>query len=147
MSGTYAYDPAAGYLGRDLKGIVLLSSRLRIDVSPENPFADGVRAYFGDDPSVYETRSPVTHAAVSALPVMIAIAEFENPLLDLYGLELAHRIASCAPPRTALHASRWAQPHFDGGALQHGRGQPRARDRGIHAPPSLRPGANDVDNR
>ena len=91
--GTYAYDPAAGYLGRGLKGIVLLSSRLRIDVSPENPFADSVRAYFGDDASVYETRSPVTHAAASALPVMIAIAEFENPLLDLYGLELAHRIA------------------------------------------------------
>ena len=33
------------------------------------------------------------HAAASALPVMIAIAEFENPLLDLYGLEIAHRIA------------------------------------------------------
>ena len=91
--GTDAYDPAAGYLGRDLKGIVLLSSRLRIDVSPENPAADGVRAYFGDDISVYETRSPLTHAAASALPVMIAIAEFENPLLELYGLELAHRIA------------------------------------------------------
>ena len=92
--GTYAYDPAAGYLGRGLTGIVLLSPRLRIDVSPENPFADNMRAYFGDDASVYETRSPVTHAAVSALPVMIAIAEFENPLLDVYGLELAHRIAA-----------------------------------------------------
>ncbi|MER8975349.1 MULTISPECIES: alpha/beta hydrolase fold domain-containing protein [unclassified Mesorhizobium] len=91
--GTYAYDPAAGYLGRGLTGIVLLSPRLRIDVSPENPFAESVRAYFGDDPSVYETRSPVTHAAVSALPVMIAIAEFEYPLLDVYGLELAYRIA------------------------------------------------------
>ena len=92
--GTYAYDPAAGYLGRGLTGVVLLSPRLRIDVSSENPFADNVRAYFGDDASVYETRSPVTHAAVSALPVMIAIAEFENPLLDVYGLEIAHRIAA-----------------------------------------------------
>jgi acetyl esterase len=91
--GTYAYDPAAGYLGRDLKGIVLLSSRSRIDVLPENPAASGVRAYFGDDASVYEARSPLTHAAASTLPVMIAVAEFENPLLDLYGLELAHRIA------------------------------------------------------
>ena len=45
------------------------------------------------DEASRETRSPVTHAASSALPVMIAIAEFENPLLDLYGLELAHRIA------------------------------------------------------
>jgi acetyl esterase len=91
--GTYAWDPAAGYLGRDLQGIVLLSSRSRIDVSPENPFAESIRAYFGDDASVYETRSPLAHAAASALPVMIGIAEFENPLLDLYGLELAHRIA------------------------------------------------------
>ena len=91
--GTYAYDPAAGYLGRGLTGIVLLSPRLRVDVSPENPFAESVRAYFGDDPSVYETRSPVTHAANSTLPVMIAIAEFENPLLDVYALELAYRIA------------------------------------------------------
>lgn len=91
--GTYAYDPAAGHLGRDLAGIVLLSPRVRIDVSPENPFAENVRAYFGDDASVYEVRSPVTHAAVSTLPAMIAIAEFENPLLDVYGLELAHRIA------------------------------------------------------
>jgi acetyl esterase len=92
--GTYAYDPAAGYLGRDLKGIVLLSSRSRIDASAENPAAGGVRAYFGDDSSVYETRSPMTHAAGSGLPVMIAIAEFESPLLDLYGLELAHSIAA-----------------------------------------------------
>jgi acetyl esterase/lipase len=92
--GTYVYDPAAGYLGRGLTGIVLLSPRLRIDVSPENPFAESVRTYFGDDPSVYETRSPVTHAAASALPVMIAIAEFENPLLDVYGLQLAYRVAA-----------------------------------------------------
>lgn len=91
--GTYAYDPAAGYLGRYLKGIVLLSSRSSIDVLPENPAADGVRAYIGDDSTMYETRSPLMYAAASALPVMIAIAEFENPLLDLYGLELAHRLA------------------------------------------------------
>jgi acetyl esterase/lipase len=115
---TYAYDPAAGYLGRNLKGIVLLSSRLRADVSPENPLAAGVRAYFGDDASKYEARSPLTHAAASALPVMIAVAEFENPLLDLYGLELAHHIAVArgrAPPFMRLtghnHVSLMA--HFN----------------------------------
>lgn len=91
--GTYAYDPAAGYLGRYLKGIILLSARLRADTLPENPNAAGVRAYFGDDPAVYDERSPVTHAASSPLPVMIAFAEYENPLLDVYSLEMAHRIA------------------------------------------------------
>ena len=91
--GTYAYDPGAGYLGRDLSGIVLISARLRADVSPENPNASAVRAYFGNDESLYEMRSPLTHAAASKLPVFIVNAEFENPLLDLYGLECAHRIA------------------------------------------------------
>lgn len=91
---THAYDPAAGFLGCGVKGIVLISARLRADVLPENPNAGGVRAYFGDDAALYDIRSPLSHAAESALPVMIAIAEFENPLLDLYGLELAQRIAS-----------------------------------------------------
>lgn len=90
---THAWDPAAGYLGRDLKGIVLLSARLRADVLAENPNAAGVRAYFGDEESHYEARSPLMYAGASALPVMLAIAQYENPLLDLYGLEAAHRIA------------------------------------------------------
>jgi acetyl esterase/lipase len=90
---THAWDPAAGYLGRDLKGIVLISARLRTDVLAENPNAAGVRAYFGNDESTHEARSPLMYAGASALPVMLAIAEYENPLLDLYGLEAAHRIA------------------------------------------------------
>jgi len=93
----YRLAPEAGWpagdLGRDVKGLVLISARVKADVLPENPNAAGVRAYFGADESLYETRSPLNHAAASPLPVMIAIAEYENPLLDLYGLELAHRIA------------------------------------------------------
>lgn len=90
---THAWDPGAGYLGRDVKGIVLLSARLRADVLAENPNAPGVRAYFGADESTFEARSPLMYAGASALPVMLAIAQYENPLLDLYGLEAAHRIA------------------------------------------------------
>ncbi|MBL8386033.1 MAG: alpha/beta hydrolase [Burkholderiales bacterium] len=94
---TYAYDPAAGYLGRDIAGIVLVSGRLRADVLPENPNAAGVVSYFGADPALLDVRSPVSHVVAGSpsidLPVMIAIAEYENPLLDIYGLELAHRIA------------------------------------------------------
>ncbi len=90
---TFAYDPAAGHMAHDVAGIVLISARLRADVLPENPNAAGVRAYFGPDESTYEARSPINHAAQSTLPVFIVNAEYENPLLDLYGLELAHRIA------------------------------------------------------
>ncbi len=94
---TYAYDPAAGYLGRDVAGIVLISARLAADVLPENPNAPGVRAYFGADESLYEKRSPLHHITAqnpaTKMPVFTVNAEYENPLLDLYGLEFAHRIA------------------------------------------------------
>ena len=72
---------------------MLISSRLAADVLPENPNAPGVRAYFGADESVYKARSPMEYGAHSKLPVFIVNAEYENPLLDLYGLEFAHRIA------------------------------------------------------
>jgi acetyl esterase/lipase len=91
---TYAWDPNAA-LGPDpaVRGLVLISGRLRADARPDNPNAPGVRAYFGDDESRYEARSPVTYAAASRLPVFLAIAEYENPLLDVYGAEAFHRIA------------------------------------------------------
>jgi acetyl esterase len=90
---SYVFDPALGYLGQHTAGAVLISARLRADVSPENPNAEGVRAYFGDDPARYEQRSPVSHAASSRLPVFIVTTEFENPLLDVYGLEMAYQLS------------------------------------------------------
>jgi acetyl esterase/lipase len=92
---TYACDPnvsakpPAGVLG-----IVLLSSRLRADARPENPNAAGVKAYFGEDESQYDERSPVTWAERCSLPVMIAVAEFENPLLDIYGAEFFWKVSA-----------------------------------------------------
>ena len=79
--------------GRRRAGAGRRSARLRADQLPENPNAAGVRAYFGDDVSRDEQRSPVSFAGCNALPAFIVTAEFENPLLDLYGLEFAHRIA------------------------------------------------------
>jgi acetyl esterase len=83
-------------------GMVLISGRLRADVRPENPNAPGVRAYFGDDPALHESRSPVTHAHLCRIPVLIAVAEFENPLLDVYAAEMLWR----------LGATRGRVPHF-----------------------------------
>ena len=68
---------------------VLVSARLRADRLPMNPNASGVEAYFGKDAAQYDALSPVTHAANVKIPVLVANAEFENPLLDLYGLEFA----------------------------------------------------------
>jgi acetyl esterase len=123
---SYAYDPQPGYFGRYAAGLVLISARLRADQSPENPNSPGVAAYFGDDVSRYEARSPVTHAAGSDLPVFIVNAEFENPLLDLYGLELAHRIAIAQrrAPRylqMAGHNHMSIMAHFNSGEEMLGR--------------------------
>ena len=75
-------------------GAVLLSARLKADVLPDNPNAEGVTAYFGADRELFEARSPVTHAHLSQVPLMIAIAEYENPHLDLYGAEFFQK--ACA---------------------------------------------------
>jgi len=91
---TYAFDPnVSAKPGTEVKGIVIASGRLRADVLPDNPNANAVRAYFGDDPSKYEVRSPVIYADRFALPVFIAIAEFDNPYLDVYCAELFHRLS------------------------------------------------------
>lgn len=98
--GTHAaaamFDPAfAGASERpEVAGLVLVSARLRADRLEENPNAAGVAAYFGDDATLDEARSPCMHAAGSDVPVMIVVAEFENPLLDLYGLEFAQRLTA-----------------------------------------------------
>lgn len=92
-AASYAFDPGLGYLGKDIACLVLVSARLRADVLPENPNAHGVRAYFGDDERAYEAMSPVTYGAVSDIPTFIVNAEYENPLLDVYGLELAYRMS------------------------------------------------------
>jgi acetyl esterase/lipase len=91
---TYAFDPAPGYMGRDVRGVVLLSARLRADRLPVNPYASGVEAYFGRDDALLDARSPVSHAHASAMPALIAVAQFENPLLDVYAAEMAQRIGS-----------------------------------------------------
>jgi acetyl esterase len=75
-------DPSA------IAGLVLISARIVADVRPGNPNANPVRAYYGEDETQYRERSPLTHIARSDVPLMIAVAEFENPYLDEYGAQL-----------------------------------------------------------
>lgn len=92
-AASYVCDPALGYLGRHLRCAVLVSARLRADQLDCNPNAAGVRAYFGDDDALLAQHSPVTHAQHATVPMFIVNAEYENPLLDVYGLEMAYRLA------------------------------------------------------
>ena len=75
-----------------LAGLIVVSGRVRADNRPDNPNARKVEAYYGSDASLYDERSAVGHAD-PAVPAFIGFAEFENPLIDGYCLELAHRLA------------------------------------------------------
>ena len=87
---SYIYDkslqPAEG---PGVAGAVLLSGRYRLEYDPADPSARGMQAYFGNDPAQYANRSPITHIRDTAkVPVFLAIAEYDNPGLDVRGAEL-----------------------------------------------------------
>jgi acetyl esterase/lipase len=100
--GSYAYNKSlqpAG--GTGLAGLIIVSGRMRADNRDDNPNARRVEAYYGTDSSIYNDVTPITHVDASSLSTFIAMAEFENPLIDVYCLELAHRFAEAkgfAPP-------------------------------------------------
>ncbi|GBQ30247.1 alpha/beta hydrolase [Gluconacetobacter azotocaptans] len=97
-----AVDPAVGRaMPPGVRTLALISGRLRIDALPDNPNARHVAAYCGDDAGLYAERSPVTHAARCPLPVLVAVAEYENRHLDAYGAEFAEgvRAAGQVPVR------------------------------------------------
>ena len=83
------FDPAVPdrLSDADVAGAMLISARLVADVLPDNPNANGVRAYFGEDASLYAVRSPASHVNGSNVPVLVAVAEHENTHLDRYGRE------------------------------------------------------------
>jgi acetyl esterase len=91
---SYAYErrlhPAQG---PGIAGVIIVSGRVRADNLPENPNARRVEEYYGSDPSRYDGLSAISQVDKDSLPTLIAFAEYENPLLDVYSLELAHRLA------------------------------------------------------
>lgn len=92
---SWAYDRSIhGADGPRVAGVVLVSGRLKADNRPDDPNAAGVEAYFGTDTSLYPARSPLSHGASSPLPTFIAIAEYENPFLDVYSADLFSRMCA-----------------------------------------------------
>lgn len=104
--------------GRGVAGLVLISARVRADARADNPNAHGVRAYYGDDASLYEARSVVTHAAAIDVPLFLAVAEYENPGLDIYAAEMLYRVSLARKNsprflRLAHHNHTSMVAHFD----------------------------------
>ncbi len=91
----YALDSTLAYAGRNVSAAAIISGRLRADTSVSNPNAAGVRSYFGADESLYEKLSPVSMVSAKAIPLFVAIAEYENPLLDCYGAEFFYKLRAC----------------------------------------------------
>jgi acetyl esterase/lipase len=101
-AGSYAYDKRLQPEGGPhIAGFIVVSGRVRADNLPENPNAKRVETYYGPDASRYDDLSPVSHVGPDSVPTFVAMGEYENPLLDVYCLELAHRLAAAkrrAPP-------------------------------------------------
>jgi acetyl esterase len=73
---TYAFDPRfQPPEGHGVAGIVLVSGRYRLRWDPDDPSLDSIRDYFGRDPSLYESRSVVTHVPESDVEAMLVVAE------------------------------------------------------------------------
>ena len=76
---TYAFDarfqPADGH---GLAGLIAVSGRYHLRPDPDDPSLAGIRQYFGDDPTRYESRSVITHVPNSQIPVMLVIAEYDQ---------------------------------------------------------------------
>jgi acetyl esterase/lipase len=93
-AASYAYDPALHPAsGPGIAGLIVVSGRVRAETWPGNPNAAKVQAYYGGDPTLLEQRSAVSHVGPHSVPTMIAIAEFENPFLDVHCAELFYRLA------------------------------------------------------
>lgn len=118
---TLLLDPIlVGHPARQVAGAVLISARLQADVLPDNPNAHGVRAYFGDDESLYAQRAPGNHAGQASAPLMIVNAQYENPYLDLYGAQFFHelgRARRCMPRFVQMprHNHTSLVAHFNSG--------------------------------
>lgn len=109
-SAAYAYGAPGSEGGPKVAGSIVVSGRVRADNLPTNPNARKVEAYYGTDASVFEERSALHLAGKDSVPTFIAIAEYENPLLDVYCLELAHRLG-LAKGKAPRFMQLWGHNH------------------------------------
>lgn len=110
-TASYAYDArlhGAKGEGPRIAGHIVVSGRVRAEMRPDNPNAAKVAAYYGDDAAFQADCSAVSHINARSVATMIAVAEFDNPLIDIHCMELAHRLAQAQnrAPRTL-----WLEGH------------------------------------
>ena len=109
-SAAYAYGAEGSEGGPKVAGSIVVSGRVRADNLATNPNARKVEAYYGTESSMFEQRSALHLAGKDSVPTFIAIAEYENPLLDVYCLELAHRLGT-ANGKAPRFMQLWGHNH------------------------------------
>ncbi len=109
-TAAYAYGAEGSEGGPKVAGSIVISGRVRADNLPSNPNARKVEAYYGTNNSTYEERSALHLAGKDSVPTFIAIAEFENPMLDVYCLELAHKLG-LAKGKSPRFMQLWGHNH------------------------------------
>lgn len=88
-SAHYAYDARFhGGAGHGLAGLIVVSGRVRAEDSAENPNSARVQAYYGSSKDAMADGSAINHVSTDSPPTMIAVAQYENPLIDVHCVEL-----------------------------------------------------------
>ena len=88
-AATYLFDPTfhpAGQAG--VAAGILMSG----PYSFQGELRPNLKAYFGDDPSRYAERSPLTHVGKSRTPLLLSVAEYDPSFLATPTYELARAV-------------------------------------------------------
>ena len=85
----YLFDPEQFKVPANVRAGVLLSGGYKAVSANPSP---GVKAYFGNDTSLYEARQAAGHAKRSKVPLAISIAEFDPIHLAGPGIDLAREV-------------------------------------------------------
>ena len=88
-AATYLFDPSfhpAGQAG--VAAGILMSG----PYSFQGELRPNLKAYFGDDPSRYAERSPLTHVGKSRTPLLLSVAEYDPAFLAVPTYELARAV-------------------------------------------------------
>lgn len=116
--GSYAYDkrlhPPSG---PGVRGLVIVSGRVRAEMEADNPNARKVETYYGTaDEEKLNDYSAVSHVDASSIPTFVAWGEYENPLIDVHCAELVYRLGR-AKRRTP--PMMWLQGHNHTSTIAH----------------------------
>jgi acetyl esterase/lipase len=95
-------DEARGAARANVDAVMLMSGFYRA----EAPLPPGPRAYFGEDPTLYARRSPLTHVRCPDLPLWLGIAELDPGWIGQHTYALAQALTNACGRSPDFHFFR-----------------------------------------